>query len=671
MNRRIAQYSIAKELGKGQFGTVYLGVGNVPTRIHGQSTKRRVVALKQLRDVNDAQSSRLLQQEFSLLAQVKHRCIVQVYEYLPTDKTLVMEYVHGVNLRDIIDELGRKKIRFPSAAAIEIGCEIADALFQAFTSYGENSEPLHLVHRDLKPANIILTSTGELKILDFGLARVSNSDFSVGRTDQVQGTPIYMSPEQAQNQAMDHRSDLFSLGLILYELLTGEPAYTIPLGSSNPIRDMLRNVIQGRFTFGYDDLERRLPSVGGILRKALQLQPEQRYRDGRDFQFNLRAKLPPQGQQSALQQFAQYYFSAVHPMEPPPNFEELEATLSGLHRAPSLREALRQNSEPQSGEPMRPKTPKRPSRPKSSEPEYLIPRRVSSDSEAALDDDATSFMAITPKVATNPTPPLTSATPSAGMPTGGGPSLGTPNFAPTPQMPPGYGAPAPLPQTTPPPNAATPSIGVGGQAPTIGVGGAGSGVRPNPMVGGGQQPQFGGQAPPPNQDVVNDSELSGSLRVPILLLSAVAFVCVSALAVVFLLPEKNTEQPVSQPVAKRVERVEVYDEPADEPEVEIAKIVPKKVTPTKQRIPKKAVATSGTLNLTIGGTSDRVTSVTVLCGDFRERATIRNKKASVANVPLRKQCKMKFSPGGAIYTGEVGGRSLNCSITNGNIPSCK
>ena len=208
-----------------------------------------MVALKQLRDVNDRQSTRLLQQEFSLLAQVKHRCIVQVYEYLPTDKTLVMEYVHGVNLRDIIDELGRKRYVFHLRPQLEIGCEIADALFQAFTSYGENSEQLHLVHRDLKPANIILTSAGEVKILDFGLARVSNSDFSVGRTDQVQGTPIYMSPEQAQNQAMDHRSDLFSLGLILYELLTGDPAYTIPVGSDNPILDMLRNVVQGRLIF--------------------------------------------------------------------------------------------------------------------------------------------------------------------------------------------------------------------------------------------------------------------------------------------------------------------------------------------------------------------------------------------------------------------------------------
>ena len=668
LNRKIAQYSIASELGKGQFGTVYMGVGNVPTRIHGHNTKRRVVALKQLRDVNDAQSTRLLQQEFSLLAQVKHRCIVQVYEYLPSDKTLVMEYVHGVNLRDIIDELGRKKIRFPSAAAIEIGCEISDALFQAFTSYGENSEPLHLVHRDLKPANVILTSTGELKILDFGLARVSNSDFSVGRTDQVQGTPIYMSPEQAQNQAMDHRSDLFSLGLILYELLTGEPAYTIPVGSSNPIRDMLRNVIGGKFNFSYDDLERRLPSVGGILRKSLQLQPENRYRDGRDFQFNLRSKLPPQGQQSALQQFAQYYFSAVHPLDPPPSFEELEASLSGLHRAPSLREALRNNAVPTSGEPipMRPKTPKRPSRPSrpsTSESEYIIPRPVSHGDDSALDDDATSFMAITPKVATQPT---SSAPPPMGMQgaMGGASNLGQPNFAPPPALPPGYGAP---PTQSAPPPVVTPNIGVGGQAPTIGLGGGGH--SQHTVLGSAHQPQFGGQAPPQNRDVVDDSELSGSLRVPILLLSAVGFVCVAAVAVVFLLPKGEVETP--SPVVKQVERVKVYAEPEPEPEVEIAELKPQRVVPTKQRAPRTPKATSGTLNVSIGATSDRVTSVNVLCGDFRSRASVRSKKATIAKVPLGTQCKLKFSPGGAIWTGNAGGRSLNCSVTNGNSVSCK
>ena len=480
MNRRIAQYSIASELGKGQFGSVYMGVGNVPTRIHGQNTKRRVVALKQLHDFSDAQSSRLLQQEFSLLAQVKHRCIVQVYEYLREDQTLVMEYVHGVTLREIIDEMATKKVRFPSAAAIEIGCEVADALFQAFTSYGENSEPLHLVHRDLKPANIILTTQGELKILDFGLARVSNSDFLVGRTDQIQGTPIYMSPEQAHNQAMDHRSDLFSLGLILYELLAGMPAYSIPVGSSQPVRDMIRNVRNGRMSFSYDDLERLLPSVGSILKRALQINPDKRYRDGRDLQFDLRSRLPPQSQHSSLQQFAQYYFSAIHPIDPAPSYEDLEAMLSGLHRAPSLREALKQPVT--TGEPVRPKTPKRPNRTKPKKSEYVIPRPTSSESESALGEDSTTFMAITPKVAKNPVsqPPPSVTPPGYGAPS----NLGQPNFSNSQNMPPGYGVPP-----VPPNNQSVQSIGMGGQAPSIGVGGQGANI--------GSQHNIGGSSPAP------------------------------------------------------------------------------------------------------------------------------------------------------------------------------
>ena len=78
---------------------------------------------------------------------------------------------------------------------------------------------------------------------------MSNSDFLVGRTDQIQGTPIYMSRNEAHNQAMDHRSDLFSLGLILYRLLAGIPAYSIPVASAQPVRDMLENVRNGRMVF--------------------------------------------------------------------------------------------------------------------------------------------------------------------------------------------------------------------------------------------------------------------------------------------------------------------------------------------------------------------------------------------------------------------------------------
>ena len=680
MNRRIAHYALAKELGKGQFGSVYLGVGNVPTRIHGQTTKRRVVALKQLHDVNDAQSQRLLQQEFSLLAQLKHRCIVQVYEYLPQDHTLVMEYVHGVNLRDIIDELGRQKIRFPSAAAIEIGCEVSDALFQAFTSYGENSEPLHLVHRDLKPANIILTPQGELKILDFGLARVSNSDFLVGRTDQIQGTPIYMSPEQAHNQVMDHRSDLFSLGLIIYELLSGEPAYRIPVGSASPLRDMIRNVRNGRMSFTEEELLRKLPSVGSIIGKVLQLQPDKRYRDGRDLQFDLRSKLPPQGQMSALKQFAQYYFSAVHPLDPPPNYEDVEASLSGLHRAPSLREALQQQSSPtnqSTGDTMRPKTPKRPSRPSNtpSSNDYIIPKPAAPDSEGALGEDATTFMAITPKVAqtpptTAPVPPVAPVPPpSFGQPNFNQGGMGTSNFSQPSNLPPGYGAPVPPPTPPPMSQPTAPSIGIGGQAPSFGVGGQAPSFGAGGQAPSGSTANFSGHAAPTN-DAVNDEQLSGSLKVPILLLSSVAFVCIAALAVVFL-REPPEEKPAPLVVQKAPKMEVDYPDPEPEPIVEVATLKPQKVVQPKNRIPTKPKATSGTFTLKMGNGSDRVTSINVTCGDFRKRASISNKTATISGVPLGTQCKVKFAPSGAMYTGNVGGTTKTCTVVNGQLQGCK
>lgn len=306
---------------------------------------------------------------------------------------------------------------------------------------------------------------------------------------------------------------------------------------------------------------------------------------------------------------------------------------------------------------MRPKTPKRPSRPKTSQSEYIIPKPVSADSESALDDDATSFMAITPKVAKNPAPsPQNSSMPS---PSG----FGTPNFGGQASLPPGYGAPPPSPQVvTPPPVPAAPTIGVGGQGPSIAAGGQA------PIIGSAHQPQFGGQVTPPNQDVVDDSELSGSLRVPVLLLSAVAFVCLAALAVVFLLPKPEPEKPAQ--VIKTVERVERYVEP-DSPPVEIAELKPQKVTPTKQRVRKKAKATTATLSLTMGTSSDRVSSVNVTCGDFRKRASIRNKKVSIPNVPLGKQCKFKFSPGGGMHIEQTyTGAAMQCNVMNGNEAKC-
>ena len=98
---------------------------------------------------------------------------------------------------------------------------------------------------------------------------------------------------------------------------------------------------------------------------------------------------------------------------------------------------------------------------------------------------------------------------------------------------------------------------------------------------------------------------------------------------------------------------------------------PQKVTPTKQRVRKKAKATTATLNITMSPSSDRVSSVNVTCGDFRKRATIRNKKVAIDSVPLGKQCKLKFSPGGGMHIAQVyTGAGMVCNVTNGNEVKC-
>ncbi len=153
--------------------------------------------------------------EAQAAASLNHPNIVAVYDWGQEDDTsfIVMEYVNGQTLRDLVNRYGT----VPPMEAARIGADIADAL--------EFAHRNGVVHRDVKPGNVLITPEGGVKVTDFGIARAESSD-TLTKTGAVLGTATYFSPEQAQGLALDGRSDVYSLGVVLYEMLTGVAPFT-------------------------------------------------------------------------------------------------------------------------------------------------------------------------------------------------------------------------------------------------------------------------------------------------------------------------------------------------------------------------------------------------------------------------------------------------------------
>ncbi len=340
MAQFIGKYEIVRELGEGQYGAVYQAVGQVPGRGR-QPGRRRVVAIKALKNQADPESAAALVQEFALLDQVKHRGIVRVFEYLEHEHAVVMEYVHGVTLRTILDTLARNRDQVFTEAAVEIGCEIADALFQAYTTPGDNGEPLQLVHRDLKPVNVMLTPTGEVKVLDWGLAKVDNAEFRADNADQIKGTLLYMSPEQARGEAVDHRADLFSLGLMMFELLMRQSLYEVDEMARDPLAQVMQDIETGNTAARCQELTSSLPKVGPTISRLLKARPSERYENGQELLVDLRRTLNrPRGVD--LREFCEYFFGQYMDIGDAPDPDKLGTENANTGRL-SIEERLRRS----------------------------------------------------------------------------------------------------------------------------------------------------------------------------------------------------------------------------------------------------------------------------------------------------------------------------------------
>ena len=205
---RIGHYEVLQVLGQGGFGIVFRAFDEV---------LQRVVALKVLAPAiaSTSPARKRFLREARSSAQIRHDNVVQVYavEEQPLPY-LVMEYVPGETLQQRLDRRGPLE----PAEIVAIGRQIAEGLAAAHAT--------NLIHRDIKPANILLEN-GRVKITDFGLARAAD-DASLTQSGVMAGTPMYMAPEQAQGELLDHRADLFSLGSVMYVMASGRPPFRAP-----------------------------------------------------------------------------------------------------------------------------------------------------------------------------------------------------------------------------------------------------------------------------------------------------------------------------------------------------------------------------------------------------------------------------------------------------------
>ncbi|MBI5436856.1 MAG: protein kinase [Nitrosomonadales bacterium] len=268
MISQLGRYEIIGELGQGAMGIVYKAKDPLIDRVVAIKT----ISLNLALDEKEEYEARFYQ-EAKAAGRLSHPNIVTIYDVGKSGDVayIAMEFLQGRELRDVLNE----EPRLPLDQVLDIVVQVAQGLAYAH----ENG----IVHRDVKPANIMVVRDGHVKITDFGIARMASASVRT-QTGMVLGSPKYMSPEQVMGKPIDHRSDIFSLGVMLYEMLTGQ----VPFNGENvnAIMYQILNAVPPPL----NTLNPAVPDMlNFIVAKALAKAPDDRYRDAGEFANDLRA----------------------------------------------------------------------------------------------------------------------------------------------------------------------------------------------------------------------------------------------------------------------------------------------------------------------------------------------------------------------------------------------
>ena len=251
----------------------------------------------------------MLVDEAKIASILRHTNIARVYEFARAhgEYFIAMEHVDGKDMRTVLERCRAKKKPVPPEHAAYVAAEIASALHAAHSAVDTKRRPLRIVHRDVSPSNVICSYAGEVKLCDFGIAKATLSRVNT-KTGVIKGKVKYMSPEQALGRKLDHRSDIFSLGACLYEMLTRIPPFT----ASNEM-DLLIKVRDAKYRPISDLTPAVPPELEAICDKCLTRSRANRYQTAAEVEADLRSflrKYMPNYSRSHLGRFIRKMFAA-------------------------------------------------------------------------------------------------------------------------------------------------------------------------------------------------------------------------------------------------------------------------------------------------------------------------------------------------------------------------
>ena len=318
------KYFLLEKLATGGMGEVFLA------RQEGPAGFEKILVVKKILNhlTENKEFVELFLGEARLAARMNHRNIVQVFELGEHQGSyfIAMEYVAGKSLREVIDAATRRKERIPPEIARSIAEQICDGASYAHNLTDITGRSLNIIHRDLNPQNVLLGFGGDVKVIDFGIAK---SEISTVKTEagMIKGKFVYMSPEQSLAKPLDKRSDVFAIGITLYEMLCGQN----PFHKTNIVLTL--EAIQRTEPSPPSELDPALAPFDPILAKALAKDRERRYADASEMQEDLRRIVLPRTSERLTGFLARLFRSGLEGGRAPVDSDSWKIT--GTRNAPS------------------------------------------------------------------------------------------------------------------------------------------------------------------------------------------------------------------------------------------------------------------------------------------------------------------------------------------------